>query len=107
MQPPGKLYLPVTDKRLVEEILQSHIPEYEVRAFGSRVHGRHLREFSDLDLAVMTDAPLDIARYSALKQAFSDSDLPFRVDIVDWAATDKPFRNIILAEYSVLQHAGA
>ena len=33
----------------VRTILRRHVPEYEVRAFGSRVHGRP-RKFSDLDL---------------------------------------------------------
>ncbi len=35
---------------IVKDILRKHIPNNDVWAFGSRVHGRNLRKFSDLDL---------------------------------------------------------
>ena len=60
------------------------------------------RETSDLDLAVMTDTPLSIDRTAALRAAFTDSDLPFRVDVVDWASTSEAFRRRILAGQLVL-----
>ena len=47
---------------------------------------------SDLDLALMTDEPLSIARTAELKAAFTKSDLPSRVDLVDWASTSQSFR---------------
>ena len=50
---------------------------------------------SDLDLALMTNEPLDIGRMTALKAAFTESNLPFRVDIVDWASTSESFRKVI------------
>ncbi len=39
----------------------------------------------------------------SLKHAFSESDLPFRVDVVDWAATEAGFRKIIEAECVVFR----
>ena len=73
----------------------------EVRAFGSRVTW-HARETSDLDLALMTDKPLTVARMADLRAAFTDADLPFRVDIVDWASTSESFRMVLDAEHAVL-----
>lgn len=85
----------------VRRILQLHVPGRKVHAFGSRVQG-NAKPFSDLDLAVMGEAPLDFRQLSALKDAFSDSNLPFRVDVVDWAATSKAFQGIIEAAYEVV-----
>jgi type I restriction enzyme, S subunit len=67
---------------IVRSILQKHVPQYEVWAFGSRATWT-AKEFSDLDLAVITDKPLDIAESASLSDDFSESDLPWRVDLVD------------------------
>lgn len=83
-----------SDLETVKAILSRYIPEYEVWIFGSRVNGT-AKKFSDLDLAVITDSPLNLDTLIDLKAAFSDSDLPFKVDIVDWATTSENFKNII------------
>ncbi len=90
------------DLDTVRRILSEHVPSLEVRAFGSRVAWQ-ARETSDLDLALMTDEPLSVDRTARLRAAFTDSDLPFRVDIVDWASTSESFRRVVEAEYVVLQ----
>ena len=79
---------------LVKDILYKHIPDREVWAFGSRVHGT-AKKLSDLDLAVMGAAPLPLAISAALADEFSQSDLPWKVDVVDWSATGESFRRII------------
>lgn len=79
---------------LVKQILEKYVPEYEVQVFGSRVRGRTEKN-SDLDLVIMTDKPLPVLTLADLKEAFSESDLPFRVDVVDWACTKESFRKII------------
>ena len=94
-----------TNLDTVRQILQQHVPKVEVRAFGSRV-GWMARETSDLDLALMTDEPLPIGQVVALKAAFTKSNLPFRVDIVDWASTSENFRHVIKRDYVVLVVAG-
>ena len=90
----------------VRGILREHTPGNDVRAFGSRV-SRNARETSDLDLALMTDEPLSIARMAALRASFTESDLPFRVDIVDWANTSESFRKVIECEHVVLMQGEA
>ena len=79
---------------MVRDILRAHVPQYEVWAFGSRTTGT-AKPYSDLDLAIITNQPLPLAVGAALAEAFSESDLPYKVDIVDWAALSEPFRRII------------
>ena len=90
------------DLDTVRRILREHVPALEVHAFGSRV-AWNARETSDLDLALMTAKPLSIDRTARLRAAFTDSDLPFRVDFVDWATASESFRQRILANHVVLR----
>jgi predicted nucleotidyltransferase len=92
------------DLAKVRAILHSLVPEIEVRAFGSRVRGTP-RKTSDLALALMTAKPLDLARMADLRDAFSESDLAFKVDLVEWAATSPSFRQIIEQNCELVQAA--
>ena len=89
---------------LVKGILARQVPGYEVRVFGSRVTGK-AKPHSDLDLVVMTASPLPPLRLADLKDAFSDSDLPFRVDVLDWQTLSVEFRAFIEQRYGVVQAA--
>ncbi len=90
------------DLATVHALLRRHVPEHEVRAFGSRVRGTSRRN-SDLDLAIMTDTPLDAVCLGELRDALSESDLPFQVDLLDWATVNGNFRRLIEERYEVLQ----
>jgi uncharacterized protein len=81
---------------IITDILSKHAPQFEVLAFGSRYHRTH-RRYSDLDLAFVGagDDRLDMMRQARLADAFSESDLPFRVDIVEYNAASPEFRAII------------
>lgn len=83
-------------------ILKSCVPDYTVWAFGSRVTGT-AKPYSDLDIAIITDQPLSMECLATIKDAFDESDLPVRVDVVDWAATSDSFREIIKQNYVVIQ----
>ncbi|MEA2776845.1 MAG: type restriction enzyme subunit [Acetobacteraceae bacterium] len=90
------------DLAIVRDILRKHIPDYEVWAFGSRTKGTS-RRYSDLDLAIITDAPLSLQVRGDMAEDFSESDLPFRVDILDWATTQDYFRRIVEQDRIILQ----
>lgn len=90
------------DLAIVQDILSQCVPDLEARAFGSRVSW-NARATSDLDLALFTTEPLDFALKAELREAFAQSDLPFRVDIVDGAATPEDFQGVIEQGYVVLQ----
>ena len=88
--------------KIVQDILKKHLPEYEVWAFGSRVKWT-AKQYSDLDLCVISDQPLDDRVSGGLKDDFSESDLPWKVDVVDWTTTNAPFRKIIEGAKVVVQ----
>ncbi len=87
---------------MVHRILQKHVPTLEVWAFGSRVSGR-VKPYSDLDLAVISGTPPGWGVIAALKDDFSESDLPWRVDVVDFVTTDPAFQDIIARNKIVIQ----
>ena len=89
------------DLETVRRVLQEHVPRLEVWVFGSRVSWT-ARETSDLDIALMTTESLDVMRLAEMREAFVQSDLPFRVDIVDWSSTSGDFQKIIKMEHVVL-----
>ncbi len=75
-------------------ILQKHIPDRQVAVFGSRVTGA-AKPFSDLDLAVLGAESIPSAVLANLRDELDESDLPFKVDVVEWAYASEPFRKII------------
>ncbi len=86
--------LPPDQLAAVRQILRTHLPGREVRAFGSRVTGR-TKPASDLDLCIMEGTPLAAAEVDRLRTAFAESDIPIKVDIVEWAALSDRFRSMI------------
>ncbi|MBI5335004.1 MAG: nucleotidyltransferase domain-containing protein [Burkholderiales bacterium] len=91
---------------IVRRILAEQLPGCEVWAFGSRARGA-AKPHSDLDLAIVTDEPLPWVKAAALQEAFSQSDLPWRVDVVDWASTSEAFRRLIESHRVVVQAAAS
>lgn len=90
------------DLDLVKAILRAHVPERQVCAFGSRAR-QCAKPYSDLDLAIMCDEPLSLDVLAALNEAFAESDLPWKVDVVDWARMGDAFRRIVERDKVVLQ----
>jgi len=86
---------------IVAEILQRHVPNKTIWAFGSRVRFA-AKPYSDLDLAIVGDSPLSLSELAALEYDFTESALPFKVDIVDWATTDGSFRDIIRQTHTIV-----
>lgn len=101
-----ELMLPPEHLATVRELLATHAPEAEVWAYGSRVNGR-AHAASDLDLALRH--PADLTQRQAgldeLKSAFSESNLPFLVDVMDWARIPESFRQEISRQHVVVREA--
>jgi type I restriction enzyme S subunit len=104
MNPPAMpaIDLNPRDWEIVRNILARHVPQYEVWAFGSRAKGT-AKEYSDLDLAIITDQPLVLSQSAAISDDFAESDLPIKIDVVDWATTSVAFRQIIEKQKIVIQ----
>ena len=88
--------------KIVRDILQKHVPSHEVCAFGSRAR-RTARTYSDLDMVIVTEYPLPSETSAMLAEDFSESDLPFRVDLLDWHTAPQHFRSIVEKDKIVVQ----
>jgi predicted nucleotidyltransferase len=88
---------------IVRRLLAAQVPDCEVRAFGSRVTG-NAKPYSDLDIVLLGPARLSLGRLAALREAFAESELPIRVDVIDWHVISENFRSIIAAKFEILQN---
>src|SRR5579872_4702672 len=81
---------------IVRNILKKHLSAYTVTVwvFGSRARGT-MKKFSDLDLAIDGDKSLPRSIMTELAFDFEESNLPYKVDIVDLATLGEEFQNII------------
>ena len=87
-------------QKIVLDLLQLHLPGIVVWAYGSRMRGTANAK-SDLDLVVFA-GPEKKLQVFGLREAFDESNLPFRVDLFDWSELPENFKNNIEAEHLVL-----
>ncbi len=98
MTRPVPIDLPADHRLLVLNIVRANLPQStKAWVFGSRATGR-ARRYSDLDLAIDAGRRLTLDEIARLTDAFSDSDLPYKVDLVDWHDIDDRWRQIIATE---------
>jgi predicted nucleotidyltransferase len=96
------LQLTTEETHCVQKILHSIVPDRTVLAFGSRTTA-HYKPYSDLDLVVMGHETLPAAMSADLHQAFSESNLAFKVDLVIWSELTDNFKHIIQDHHVVIQ----
>lgn len=91
-----KLNVSHEDLIQVKAILKQYASGLEAWAYGSRIKGS-AHDASDLDLVLRN--PLDLQKpidnLAQIKQAFIDSDLPFLIDLMDWAYLQDSYREEI------------
>lgn len=87
------LHLTPSQKQLVSTILATLADDCDVWVFGSRANGTP-KPFSDLDLCLKAKNgdSLTLKQLARLEEAFSESHLPFKVDVVDWYTLSEPFK---------------
>jgi predicted nucleotidyltransferase len=105
MSRPVHIALSEEHRGLVLNILRTNLPQNtKVWVFGSRATGR-ARRYSDIDLTIDAGRPLTLDEIAGLAEAFSDSDLPYKVDLADWHNIDDRWRQTITAERVALTEA--
>lgn len=81
--------------KIVHEIIVHYLPAgVSVRVFGSRANWT-AKSHSDLDLALKGRDKLPSSLINELTEAFSESDLPIRVDVVDWHTVPPQLQAVI------------
>ncbi|WP_010261326.1 nucleotidyltransferase family protein [Treponema primitia] len=98
---PGAIALTSRDRDILISLIGQFLPRTPVWAFGSRVTGT-FHPWSDLDLVVFTGAE-QRPQVSLLKEALDESNLPFRVDLLEWDGLPETFKENIKAAYVILQ----
>jgi uncharacterized protein len=89
----------------LKRLLAEFVPECEVRVFGSRSKGTATKS-SDLDLVLVGPGKLHWKKLAKLTLALEESDLPFRVDVLDWHVISPEFQRVIEDGYEVIQEPG-
>ena len=87
-------------RKTVLVLLAKHLPNTTAWVYGSRVKWTSSPK-SDLDLVVFA-TPEQAGQVSDLREAFEESNLPFRVDLFVWDDVPEQFRKTIEAEHVVL-----
>jgi type I restriction enzyme S subunit len=91
---------------IVQDILREHLCGVEVWAYGSRAAWTD-EEYSDLDLVARNHPDplqnLDFTGIEDAREAFTLSNLPFRVELFDWARLPVTFHGEIEKGYVVVQ----
>ena len=90
-------------RKTILALLERHLPGTEAWVYGSRAKWTS-RPQSDLDLVVFA-TPEQRRGVGNLREAFEESDLPFRVDLFVWDEVPETFREQIEAEHAVLAAA--
>ena len=67
--------------------------------FGSRVDGTD-STYSDYDLGFFADVNID-SKIIELKEAFQNSNIPFKIDLVNFAHVSPEFKKIALAKVEI------
>lgn len=90
-----KIGLTDDEKETVLSIIKRHIPaDTEVFFFGSRVDNT-ANPASDLDVLLKNEDPIALSTMSQIKEELEQSDLPFKVDLIDYHQfTKKMLKNI-------------
>jgi|GEM_PF-656387 len=95
----------ISERKTLLFLINAFLPGTTVWAYGSRVKFTSKPE-SDLDLAAFIN-PGQQDDLAELKNASAESELPFKVDILDWNTIPENFKQNIHQQYVVLQDANA
>ena len=89
-----------SDKKILFSLLAKYLPHTPVWAYGSRVKG-NARPWSDLDIVVFTSEKQKY-RLSLLREALEESNLSFRVQLLEWDCLPENFKANVAASHAVI-----
>ncbi len=72
-----------SQREFLIKVINRYFPDIEIFVFGSRASGTFIKT-SDLDLCIKGKKKLDLPNWSKLEDEICQSDLPFKVDLLDW-----------------------
>jgi uncharacterized protein len=87
-----------SDLQILSALLGEYLPDAEIWAYGSRVHGK-ARPSSDLDLVIFGQQ----GSVSNLKEALDESNISIPVDLHVWEELPESFHDQIRRRYWIVQ----
>lgn len=85
---------------IIKNIIKKHLPNTSVWVFGSRIKGT-AKKYSDIDLVIVKNQKIDRKILYELAEEFEESDLPIRVEILDYCRISDNFKKIINKQYEI------
>ncbi|MDR0887121.1 MAG: nucleotidyltransferase domain-containing protein [Candidatus Nomurabacteria bacterium] len=85
----------------IKTTITTALPTATIFIFGSRSTGQP-KDFSDIDIAISDNTPIDPDTLRRLSDAFEFSRLPYKVDLIDLNNISDDFRNIITKDLQKL-----
>lgn len=97
------LQLTEQELQLVCSILkQTHFNFDQAWVFGSRTSNKMCKPFSDLDIALLGKSKFALRDLAILRESFINSDLAFKVDVVDFFSLPQSLQNDINENHIVI-----
>ena len=91
-------------KEMILEVLAKYFDEdVGIFLFGSRALNKQ-KTFSDFDIGLIGDRALDFRKMEEAKEELVNTNLPFKVDLVDFYDIDDNFKSIATKEIIVWQN---
>ena len=86
---------------ILKNILKKYFSSQEIRVFGSRYKHTN-NKFSDIDVVIVGQEKIDISTFSKVKEELQESDLKYRVDLLDWNIISDEFKKVIEEGYEII-----
>lgn len=89
----------------IQKILREFLDSKTVRVyvFGSRA-GNRARPESDLDILLRGTSEIPYSTLTQLKEAFEESDIPYKIDVLDYFSVSDRFRKKIESQKKILRY---
>lgn len=86
-----------TTYSLIIDIISRYldISKTKVFIFGSRATDTN-RPFSDIDVGLIPQNPIENEKYFSIIDDLDNSDIPYRVELVDFTKVDEKFKQVAL-----------
>jgi len=97
----------VEDSKKIEKEIKKIIfrflnkKDYQVFIFGSRAKGKAKR-YSDYDIGIFGKRPVKWNILAKIEETLEESNLPYKVEVVDFSFVSPEFRNVALSKIKKL-----
>jgi predicted nucleotidyltransferase len=85
--------------KFIRNTIYKHLPkeEYEAFVYGSRADGT-AQKWSDIDVGVQGRKQAPILLLENIREELEESNIPYKVEVVDFAKVSDKFKNFALRE---------